>query len=240
MMVRNRLVALIALISVLCGGCMYPAEKRQQLDKLDQHVAQVQSAVERYQQENKVLPYRYTEEDEKLTTHYQVDFRQLLGYVGQIPPSAFEQGGDFMYVLVNVDQKPTVKLFDLRVNEAVEKVRPYVTGYRQRTGKWPRGQDVQPGYYEIDYQALNMDPVTIPSPYSVGTEVPLLIDEQGRIWADYRMDVMKKWQSAQKKPEPDADLRAWLAESSHFVAGFSPLIHMEKGNPIFVSPNGQR
>lgn len=231
-----KIAIFIMMIAALCVGCLYPEDRRQQLDRLDEHIAQVQNAVERYHQDQKVLPYRYTEEDEKLTTHYKVDFRQLQGYVGQIPPSAFEQGGYFIYVLVDVEENPTVKLFDLRANETVEKVRLHVLGYYQRHKKWPRGQEVQPNFYQIDYQALKIDPVTIPSPYSVETEVPLLIDDQGRIWADYRIDVMKKWQAAKKKPGEQVDLRAWLAEDSHFIAAFSPVIQMQDGNPVLMIP----
>lgn len=231
-----RVSVFIIIMLFLCTGCLYPEERRLQLDQLDQHVSQVQSAVERYYQDQHLLPYRYTDEDEKLTTHYKVDFRELKDYVGQIPPSAFEQGGYFIYLLVDVEEEPKVKLFDLRVNEAVEKVRPYVLGYYQRHKKWPLGQEVQPNFYQIDYQALKIDPVTFPSPYSVESEIPLLMDQEGRIWADYRVDVMKKWQAANEKPDPETDLRDWLREDSHFVAAFSPTIQMKDETPVLMIP----
>ena len=74
----------------------------------------------------KVLPYRYKADEIKFTSKAVVDFQALKGYIDQIPPSAYENGGFFIYVLTNVEEKPLVRLFDLRVNDQVEKAQMMV------------------------------------------------------------------------------------------------------------------
>jgi len=226
-------LSLLFVFSLFSAGCLYPQENRQQLDQLDKHVYRVQNAVEQYQHDQKVLPYKYTEEDEKLTTKYMVDFRQLGGYVGQIPPSAFEMGGNFLYVLINVEKKPTVRLFDLRVNELVDSVQKQVSAWMKKHGSLPAGQQVAPGIFEIDFRKLEIDPVTVPSPYSSDTELSLVMDQKGRVYVDYRTEVMKKLQSSGKKPEFGRDLRYWLAEDSLFVPAFSPPMKFSGNDPVF-------
>ncbi|WP_124727318.1 hypothetical protein [Staphylospora marina] len=232
---RKTLLSTVWMI-VLCllmGGCMYPQEKRQQLDQLDQHVARVQSAVDGYHRDQKVLPYRYMEDDWKLTTRYAVDFRQLGGYVGEIPPSAFEKGGNFMYVLVNVEKKPTVRLFDLRVNDRVGRVQNEVLLHKKQKGSLPKGEPAGQGLYKVNFPALSMDPVTVPSPYSADTELELVMDEKGKVYVDYRVEAMKKWQTVEKKPETGTDLRAWLSEDALFVPAFSPPMSFKGAEPVF-------
>jgi hypothetical protein len=173
------------------------------------------------------------EDEWKLTTRYSVDFRQLGGYVGEIPPSAFEKGGNFMYVLVNVEKKPTVRLFDLRVNDLVGRVQNEVLLHQKHHGNLPKGEPAGQGLYRVNFSALNMEPVTVPSPYSADTELELLMDEKGKVYVDYRMEAMKKWQTAEKKPGPDTDLRDWLSEESLFVPAFSPPMTFNGSEPVF-------
>ncbi|SEN27681.1 hypothetical protein [Lihuaxuella thermophila] len=223
------------LLMGLLAGCLYPQERRQQLDQLPQHIMRVQSAVEAYHKENKVLPYKYTEDEYKLTTKYLVNFQDLQSYLGNMPPSSFEQGGNFLYVLINVEKKPTVRLFDLRVNDEIGKVQQAVDRYRQEHGKVPGNGEVGAGFYSIDFHQLGMDAVTIPSPYSAETDLPLLVDGKGKVYVDYRMEAMKMIQQAKKKPEAGQDLRIWLAEGSFYVPAFSPPMKYEQGEPVFVS-----
>jgi hypothetical protein len=165
-----------------------------------------------------------------------VDFKELQGDLGWIPPSAYEQGGDFLYVLVNVEKKPTVRLFDLRVNDKVEQVQPYVREYYSKHKKWPIGAQVAPHFFELDYEKLGIDPVTIPSPYSKA-ELPLILDDRGLVYVDYRTEAMKKWQTAKVKPTEDEDLRLWLAEDSFFVPAFSPVMKMKNSEPVLMEEN---
>ncbi|MBA4543129.1 MULTISPECIES: hypothetical protein [Thermoactinomyces] len=224
----------LLMMTFLLSGCMYPQERQQQLDKLGEQIATVQSAVLAYQREHRWLPYRYTEDEYKLTTKYKVNFQELQGgYLAAIPPSAFEEGGPFIYVLIDVEKKPTVRLFDLRVNDEVEKVQPYVTGYHSKYKKWPLGQKISPHFFTIDYEKLGISPVMVPSPYS-STTLPLIMDDQGKVYVDYRTDVMQKWQMSKNKPDANQDLRLWIAEDSFYVPAFSPVMKMRNNEPVFV------
>lgn len=233
-MKKSSAILVYFLLFSLLSGCLYPQEKRQQIDQLPQHMMRVQSAVEAYEKEHQVLPYLYTEEEYKLTTKYKVNFKELQAY-GDIPPTAFERGGNFLYVIIGVDTKPTVRVFDLRVNEEISKVQPYVTQYVKKYGEVPGKEPVGAGYYTIDFDKLKMDAAEIPSPYSTGTHLPLLVDQKGVVYVDYRSEVMKKMQATAAKPDAEQDLREWLAQDSFFVPAFSPVMKVENGDPVFVS-----
>ncbi|MBA4495612.1 DUF3939 domain-containing protein [Paenactinomyces guangxiensis] len=232
----KRLIALMGLVLMmgLLSGCLYPQERRQHAEQLPQHIMNVQAAVDAYFKEHKELPYKYTENEHKLTTKYLVNFKTLQGYLNDIPPTAFEKGGNFLYVLINVEKKPTVRVYDLRVDGEISKVQPYVNRYVEEKGQIPRLDQVASGYYTINFDQLGVDPVTIPSPYSTDTQLPLLVDSQGKVYVDYRTEVMKKIQGSQKKPEAGQDVREWLAQDSFFVPAFSPAMKMEEGDPVFA------
>jgi hypothetical protein len=230
-------LAILLLFCTLLTGCLYPQERRQEWDKLDQHLARVQAAVDTYLKQQKMLPYKYSQDDVKYSTHYQVDFMQIQGYLGDIPPSAFEKGGYFIYVMTNVDTKPLVRLFDLRTHDAVDKVQLAVNAFKAKKGKYPRGEAVSPGFYKVDLEQLNLDSVQVPSPYSPDTMLDLIMDEQGRVYLDYRSEVMKKWQQAKEKPSLEEDLRVWLAQDSYFVPGYSPVMKMNKNMPELIVPS---
>ncbi|MBA4601292.1 hypothetical protein [Thermoactinomyces mirandus] len=228
----NRLFFLSATTAflLLLTGCMYPDDQRMQMDILPQQVAQVQEAVNAYFTQNKILPYTYTEENRKLTTKYKVNFKELKGFLGETPPASFDKGGYFLFVLVDVEKDPTVRLFDLRVNDAVGKVEPGVKEYIQHHQALPQKAQINKYFYTIDYEKLELEPVEIPNPYS-HEKLPLIMDRQGKVYIDYRTEVMKKWQQADRRPGAETDLRVWLAKDSLYVPAFSPIIKMEGNEP---------
>jgi hypothetical protein len=225
----------VSFILGFLSGCMFPQEEREQLDQLPQHVAQVQSAVTAYVEQNQVLPYKYVEDETILTTKYLVDFRQLQSYIGEIPPTAFEKGGSYLYVLIDVEKNPTVRLFDLSINGQVGKVQAAVTQYRQQQTSLPVKEEVATGIYALDFAKLGMEPVMIRSPYSVDGDLPLLLDRTGKVHLDYRVEVMKEIQSTSLKPVENEDLRAWISRNTFFVPAFSlPMMYKEQ-DPVFAS-----
>ncbi|MFC7442140.1 hypothetical protein [Laceyella putida] len=229
-------MAILLLLCTVITGCLYPQEKRQEWDKLDQHLARVQAAVDTYLKQQKMLPYKYSQDDIKWSTRYQVDFMQIQGYLGEIPPSAFEKGGYFIYVMTDVETKPLVRLFDLRIHDAVDKVQMSVNAYKAKEGKYPLGETVAPHFYKVDMEKLDLSDVHVVSPYSPDTMLDLIMDDRGRVYVDYRSEVMKKWQYAKEKPSEAEDLRAWLAKDSYFVPGYSPMMQMKKNTPEFIYP----
>ncbi len=227
---QSFLLALAGAIVLLSTGCMYPAEQRMQLDRLSQQVAQVQVAVDAYFRQNKILPYVYTEMKQKLTTKYKVNFKELNGFLGELPPSSFNKGGYFVFVLVDVEKDPTVRLFDLRINDAVSKIESGINQYVKHYRALPKKTQINQYFYTIDYKKLKLEPIEIPSPYSQ-EKLPLIIDLNGKVYIDYRTEVMKKWQQATQKPSEQTDLRLWLSKDSLYVPAFSPVIKMKGNEP---------
>lgn len=225
---QSSLFAVAGAVCLMFAGCMVPEQV--QTDRLWQQVVQVQKAVDAYFKQNNILPYVYTEEQQKLTTKYKVNFKELKGFLGEFPSSAFAEGGYFLFVLIDVEEDPTVRLFDLRVNDTVSKVQHKIKGYLEHHQALPEKTRMNEFFYTIDYKKLNMEPVEVPSPYSQ-EELPLIMDHQGQVYIDYRTEVMKKWQQTRQKPGEKTDLRWWLAKDSLYVPAFSPLIKMKGNEP---------
>jgi len=225
----------VLLLLCLLSGCLYPQEKRLQLDQLPLHVERVQTAVDMYYQKKKVLPYRYKADEIKFTSKAVVDFQALKGYLDQIPPSAYENGGFFIYVLTNVEEKPLVRLFDLRVNDQVEKMQLRINDYKQRHHQLPIKEKLDSKHATIDFDKLGMDEVQIPSPYDQTAMLPLIMDQQGKVMIDYRTEAMKMIQKAKKKPSEKEDLRIWMAKHSIYVPAFAKPMKFVKGTPVFTT-----
>lgn len=223
---------LVLLLLFMSVGCMYPQEARQQLDQLPVHIMQVQSSVDTYYKNNKILPYRYQEDERKFTSKYLVDFQKVSGANG-IPPSAYEKGGHFLYVLVDVVNKPTVRLFDLRVANQIGKVESAIRAYKESKGQWPFGKKVDAKHYTVDYQKIGEEEPLIPSPFDAQENLTLILNDQGHVYLDYRMAAMKMIQESSHKPSEGTDLRLWLAQKSLYVPAFSLPMKWKNGEPVW-------
>lgn len=225
-------VVFVSLLCFCCVGCLYPQEKRQQLDRLPEHINKVQSGVEVYMQMNQVPPYTYKKDERQFTTHYLVDFRALQSTGTEIPPSAFEKGGNFLYVLINMEKKPIVRLYDLRIQKKIGEVESAIRFYLQENKRLPLGKPIAQGFYSIDYNRLNEDVVRIPSPYDTQGQMDLIMDRQGKVYIDYRAEAMKRIQQIGKKLPEGTDLRLWLGQQSFYVPAYSPPMVWKKGEPV--------
>lgn len=230
----RRVIPLCLMLGLLCG-CLYPQEEKLQLDQLPMHVERVQSAVDLYFKEKKVLPYRYKADEIKFTSKAVVDFQALQGYIDQIPPSAYENGGFFIFVLTNVEEKPLVRLFDLRVNDQVEKAQTMVTDFKRKHNRLPIKEKLDSQLSTIDFEKMKMDEIEIPSPYDGAATLSLMMDHKGRVMIDYRAEAMKMIQKAKKKPSDKEDLRNWMVKDSLYVPAFSLPMKYKKGEPVFTS-----
>jgi hypothetical protein len=219
---------------LMMTGCMYPQNLRQDVAHLPQHVSTVQAAVDAFRKnERNRLPIKESAPQAPfLYGKYIIDFSKLQGYISQIPPSAFEEGGDFLYVLTVVDKQLAVRLYDLRVTEKLRELQPAIQVYHEKNGKWPFASPVGNGFYTIDYRVLQMDPVMIPSPYHHHLQLPLLIDDKGRLYVDYRMDVMQYMQQSSKRLPEGTDMVGWLEKQSLFLPAHTPPMRLKKGEPV--------
>lgn len=218
------------LVLVVLGGCLAPDESSESPEILSQHITAVQQAVDQYRQQFGTLPVRgdHTLSKEERVVHF-VALEEMLEAV---PSSAFEKGGHFYYVLIGPETSPVVKLFDLRVSKVLSEVQLQVDTYVQRKGHVPRAEKIGPKVYMLDFAALDMEPVTVPSPYTPGLSLPLVITEKGKVYVDYRADVMRKVQEAGRPAEKD--LREWLVDETLFAPAHWLPIRLEQGEPVFA------
>jgi hypothetical protein len=221
---------------LLAAGCMYPEERRLQTDRLPEHVAMVQSAADQYWEQNRRFPIKEDPGRAKASPYekYVVDFSKLEGYIGQIPPSAFEMGGHFLYVLVVSENKMQVRLVDLRVADRLRDLQVAVDAFRDKKKRLPTAASAGEGFYAVDFQAMGLEEERIPSPYTAGLSLPLVMDRQGRLYVDYRPEILRLLQEGKRKRDEAGDLREWLIRDSIFVPARSPAMRLKDGEPVLV------
>ncbi|NEU31125.1 hypothetical protein GN156_10075 [bacterium LRH843] len=219
-------------------GCFYPNEQKSEnrIAYPDQLQA-VQQTVEQFQTDTGVLPIRTFDETTPIYQRYAIDFKQLIPrYIQQPPGTAFENGGVFQYVLVNVEESPQVKVIDLTSQQKIMEFQQKLNQYMKKHTYAPILEMVDVGLFKIDYKALNYrDEPLIKSPYHHDTYLPLLLTNAGDVIIDYRIDLnimLQEHGSAFKEGE---DIRPLLYEHSPFVPFRSvPYVIDENGEPAYA------
>jgi hypothetical protein len=215
-----QMVVVMPLCFAMLTGCMYPNELRKENKVPGEYIAVVQQAVDRYQEANSVPPIRNSEMDTPIYEKYVIDFKKLLdsGYLSHIPNDAFENGGNYYYVLVDVEEQPKVKLMDLVAKQQVGDLQREVEAYRLKHDALPLGEQVADSIYRLSYDLLGIKPVQVRSPYS-RQYLSLLINETGSLYIDYAPDIMlaKEKVNETVTEGSEVDLRTWLVDQSYFV-----------------------
>lgn len=222
--------AQLFLLLFFLGGCLAPDRQSEDPTILKEHLATVQRAVDQYQQQFGTLPVQGGQGDSK--KEKMIHFVALKEFLGEVPSSAFEQGGYFHYVLIGSDLDPVVKILDLRVSKVIGEVQQQVDAYQQKYKAWPLGESLGEKVYAIDFSRLGSEPVTIPSPYTLGMSLPLIITDTGKVYVDYRSDVMRKMQE-EGVPEEGEDLFRWLVGESPFAPAHGYPLQVKEGEPVF-------
>ncbi len=221
---------------LLLSGCFLPAEERAEnrVAYPDQLQA-VQQAVEQFQTDTGVLPIKNFEETTSLYNRYVVDFNQLIPrYIQNPPGTAFENGGVFQYVLVNVEEEPEVKVIDLTSMREIQQMQSRLNDYMREHDYAPIEEVLDHGLFLLDYEALKYDsPPYVRSPY-FETSLPLLLTNEGEIIIDYRIDINIALQEYDHKAEEGEDLRPILYQNAPFVPARSiPYSLDENGEPKY-------
>jgi hypothetical protein len=239
--IKKLILALVfaASISVL-SGCLYPQENRaeNQVPYQDQ-IQAVQSAVDQYQKDEKgLLPIKTKDGDTPIYQKYLIDFKKIVPkYMAEPPGNAFESGGVFQYVLVDVENDPTVKLFDMRMAGAIQDLTIRLEVYRQSNGYPPFKERIADHVFTLDYKKLGLkEPPTVISPYSQ-KPLGLIINNEAQIFVDYTPDLLTALQNNKHNYKYGEDIRNILVENSFFVPAYSlPYTIDQKSNkPIFLS-----
>jgi hypothetical protein len=238
MKVFLKLIGFLSIV-LLLSGCLYPEErlKQNQIPYQDQ-VASVQSAVNQYRQANGgLLPIQNRDMKTPIYQKYPIDFKKLIPKYMQEPPgNAFESGGIYQYVLVDVEENPTVKLIDLRMAEEIRELKLRIKMYRDSHGYPPFKDMVANGIFTLDYKKLGYkEPPYAVSPFS-GNNLPFIIDYNGEIYVDYRIDLFEALKKTKQNYKPGDDIRDLLVQQSLFVPAYSVpyTIDTEKNEPIFL------
>jgi hypothetical protein len=228
----------LALAVMLLGGCLYPREGTPGRETAARDaVLLVQHAVDRYQEATGVLPIHNADETVPVYEKFRVDFGKLKrgGWIAEVPAVAFEGGGPYVFLIVEEETDPTVRLLDLRVLERIASVERQVALYLKRNGELPGGEEVYPGFRALDYDKLGMRDPGVRSVFS-GQMLTLLVDGQGRVYADYALDVAEAARRSGAVPDAGEDARRLLVEQSYYVPVKSPAYRWTDGGPVAVSP----
>lgn len=229
---------LLFLSAVVLGGCLYPQELKMKNQPDDEvQIEEVQNSVQAYWQDTGVLPIQTTEADTPVFQKYVLDFNRLIPrYLAEPPPNSFEAGGVYRYVLVDVESDPKVKLIDLRLSRAVQELQLRVNEYvRTKSPHLPVADHLGNGYFTLDEEKLNLDqPPQVTSPYS-GQLLPLIINQEGKVGIDYRLDLNQLLASADELEVPEnVDIRHLLVKVSKFVPAYSFPYKLEDDRPVFI------
>ncbi len=222
------------------SGCMYPNELRKENQLASgEYVLVVQNAIDQYKAKTGVLPIKNSEETTPLYEKYPIDFKKLKGpYLSSVPANAFENGGTALYVLVDVETKPTVKMMDLISFQQTVELQKAVDDYKAKNGgELPLGDAVAPGFHSIDFAKLNRKPADVHSVYSPNVRLSYLLHDSGTVTIDYAPEIMRliDKKQLQTKLTKEEDLRALLVQESYFVPARSLAYRWINGQPTPIT-----
>ncbi|NEW06088.1 hypothetical protein GK047_08710 [Paenibacillus sp. SYP-B3998] len=223
----------------LLGGCAYPKEMRKenQINPAE-FITVVQQAVDQFHEKTSVLPIKNSEMTTPLFEKYVIDFNKLkkTNLLSSVPANAFESGGIFMYVLVDVETKPQVKLMDLSAYQSVEDVQKKVDEYKvKHAGQLPDGIAINDVFEYVDFDKLGMKLPEVKSDFNRQNFITYMLNKNsGKVAIDYGMDIMKVIQSGSLEAslKPDQDLRELLIAKSYFVPIRSYTYFWQNNQPI--------
>jgi hypothetical protein len=229
------LSCLLVLISIVLSGCMYPDEElvKNQIPYKDQ-IQAVQTAVDTFKKDNGgILPIKTKDATTPIYQKYPIEFKRITPkYLAEPPGNAFENGGVFQYVLVDVETNPTVKLFDLRMVDTIRdiKLRIKANGYP------PFKTKIANNVFSIDYKQLGYEKAPyVVSPFS-NQNLPFVITGSAEVYVDYRADLYQALKKTDRKWKQGEDIRSILVTDSMFVPAYSLpyTVDAKTKEPIFL------
>ncbi|WP_456278535.1 hypothetical protein [Bacillus sp. AK128] len=231
---------ILILCSFILSGCLYPDDRlAQNTVPYAEQLESVQRAVDQFKEDSGgLLPIKDREMGTPIYQKYPIDFGKIVPrYMSEPPSTAYESGGIYQYVLIDVEENPTVKLIDVRLADEIRDLKTRILVYKRSNNGYPPFEKVLANHiFTVDYQKLGYeDPPFVVSPYS-GETLPFIIDNQGEIYIDYSLDLYRALQETDTVVEPGEDIRPILLEDSVFVPAFSVPYTVENNEPIFLEP----
>ncbi|WP_153732211.1 hypothetical protein [Sporosarcina obsidiansis] len=234
---NKRLIVLSVMlcVSLLLSGCLSrpPDEKQASETPYPDQLETIQKAVERFQEQSGgLLPIKTRDMEIDQYIKYPIEFSKIVpDHTEKIPSNAFENGGIFQYVLIDVEENPTVKLVDLRIAEKLRdlNLRKFINGNLPFLD--PVGENV----YEVDFKKMGFkEPLTVESPYS-NAHLPIVVAGDGNFYVDYSIDLNKILMEEKPEIEQGVDIRYLLSENSPILPAYSlPYTVNEANEPVFM------
>lgn len=225
----------VILVLFTLTGCMYPEEKlvQNQIPYKDQ-LYSVQSAVNQFQEANGgLLPIKTKDAETPIYQKYPIDFKKIVPrFLSETPGNAYENGGLFQYVLVDVESNPVVKLLDLRMAETIREIKMRINA----SGYPPYKEKIAENIYTLDFKKIGYkeEPVAV-SPYT-NQNLHFIIATDGEIYIDYRSDLYQAIKSSKHELKEGEDIRHILVNESMFVPAYSLPYTIDKNKePIFLA-----
>lgn len=233
-MKKIRLLAVLSMGILLLAGCGYKSgyEPENLLPYEDQLNA-VQNAVNSFKEDSSgLLPIKTRDMGTDQYIKYPIDFKKLVpSYMGKVPANSYEAGGIYQYVLMDVEENPTVKLVDLRIADTLRDI-----NYRKGiNGYGPVAEIITEGVYKLDYKKMGYkSELTVQSPYS-DTQLPLVATGDGKVYVDYSIELNRLLQKHEEDVKPGEDIRFLLTNNFAIVPAYSlPYTVDEKNEPVFM------
>lgn len=233
-----KVVLLVVLTVFVLTGCLFPKEEqaKNQVPYEDQ-LELVQTSIEKYQEKTGgLLPISTKSSDTPIFEKYIIEFDQLEeeNLISDIPGNSFESGGVYRYVLIDVEENPTVKLIDLRTTNAVQSLYTKVNTYRNKHIHPPFGKKIEKDLYTIDYEKLGLESEpTAVSPFTQNN-VPIIMNVDGDLFIDYRSDLTTYLAEEEHSFKNGDDIRYILPENSPFVPAYSMPYTIEDDEAVFL------
>lgn len=233
---RHLIISALVIMTVVLSGCLYPGEAEEGGGKIvyEEHVESIQRAVDSFREDNGgILPIRTKDEWTDQYIKYPIEFSKVIPqYMDKIPSSSFEKGGIYQYVLMDVEENPTVKAVDLR---AAEMIRDLNMRKSANGGKVPFTDEINNGVYQVDFKQYGFKKqLTLESPYS-GAHLPLVVGGDGYFYVDYSLDLQQIIDEEQPKIKEGEDIRILLEERSNIVPAYSlPYTVNEDNEVVFM------
>lgn len=228
-------IALFIIISMTLQGCLYPKDQRKESQQsVREGVLLVQNAVDQYQKDSGLLPLISSDESVPRYEKFRVNFDLLKrrDLLSAIPGSAFESGGSGVYLIIDEETNPKVKVMDLLTSQRVNDLTRAIDSYKRSKGTLPKQEEIYPGFYRIDEQLISVRPAEVQSPFSRRV-LEFMMDDQGRVYADYAQDIMQLIDASKVQPSgQEKDLRPMLTDASFYVPVKSVAYKWSKGAPV--------
>lgn len=234
---RSLLLTGCMILLLVMSGCLYPEDQTPgQNATVHGTVMAMQDAVERYQEATGVLPIQNADASVPVYEKYRIDFAKMqrMGYVESIPKLAFENGGSYVFLIIDEETKPQVKLLDLSVHQIVGDVQKKVDEYRRdHGGRLPVEGEAYPGFSYLSFRMLNLSQPKATSMYS-HSPLELMADGEGNVYADYGIDIAGALKKEEAPPTATEDLRHRLVNVSDFVPVKAPVYRYVNDGPQAV------